>query len=256
MRKIIFAICICLSVFTFSVNGQEITHKQKKTTRVMSYNIRNCIGMDGKMDIDRLADVLNKSEANVIGLQELDSMANRTGKRNIVGELAEKTGTYPLFSGAINFDGGKYGIGMLSKEKPLSYITMPLPGREEARTFLIAEFKKYFVCCTHLSLTEEDQITSVGLIVDVINELHSKKPVFLVGDMNAEPDSKTTELFKEHFYMISDPKQNTFPSDTPNICIDYIYQFKNTDRVNVTGYEVITGTQASDHLPIFNDIKF
>lgn len=252
MRKLLFTLCACLSVIT--VNAQEIQPKPEKAVRIMSYNIRNCIGMDEKMDIDRLAGVLNNSLPDVAALQEVDSVTTRTGKLDILGELAGRTGLYATFAGAIDFQGGKYGVGILSKEKPLSHKSMPLPGREEERVLLIAEFKNYYVCCTHLSLTKEDRETSVRLITERLNGLNTKKPVFLAGDMNARPDSHTTELFEEHFYMLSDPSQATFPSDDPKGCIDYIYQLRSKRKAKVLGYQVIYGTTASDHLPIFNDI--
>lgn len=245
-----------LSVFALSSNGQNPEPKSNNAFRIMSYNIRNCIGMDGKMDIDRLAGVINDAAPNIVAIQELDSMTSRTGKKDILGELAERTKLYPVFAGAIDFSGGKYGIGMLSKDKPISHKAMPLPGREEARAFLIVEFKKYYVCCTHLSLTEADRETSVKLIAEALNGLNTKKPVFFAGDLNAKPNSKTIELFNEHFYMLSDPALNTIPSDGPKECIDYIFQLKNRKQVKVSDYKVMYGVTASDHLPIYNDVKF
>ena len=41
---------------------------------------------------------------------------------------------------------------------------MALPGREEARALIMAEFEDYIYCCTHLSLTEEDRMTSLEMI--------------------------------------------------------------------------------------------
>lgn len=255
MRKLILALCAALSIVTVNLNGQNTDKKPGNAIRIMSYNIRNGTGMDGEMNLDRIAGVINGIKPDLAAIQEIDSMAARTGKQDVLVELAKKTGLYPVFSGAINFQGGKYGIGMLSKEKPVSSRTMPLPGKEEARTFLLVEFKDYYMCCTHLSLTEADQETSVGLIAEKLKELDTKKPVFLAGDLNAEPDSRTIKLFNEHFYMLSDPSLYTFPSDKPDKCIDYIYQFRNKRKVKVLGYEVVSGCTASDHLPIYNDVK-
>lgn len=51
----------------------------------------------------------------------------------------------------------------------------------------MAEFDNYIYCCTHLSLTEEDRMASLKLIKDFAAA--HKKPFFLAGDLNAEPES-------------------------------------------------------------------
>ena len=66
-----------------------------------------------------------------------------------------------------------------SKEKPLGYRYLPLPGREEARALLVVEFEKYIYCCTHLSLTEEDRMLSLPVIRQVAAS--ANKPFFIAG---------------------------------------------------------------------------
>ena len=44
------------------------------------------------------------------------------------------------FAPAIDFDGGKYGIGLLAKKTPIRVERMALPGREEARAMILVEF--------------------------------------------------------------------------------------------------------------------
>lgn len=72
------------------------------------------------------------------------------------------TGMHPFFAPAIDYDGGKYGIGMLSREKPLDVRVVPLPGREEARTLFVADFPDYTFVGTHLSLTGDDRMASLA----------------------------------------------------------------------------------------------
>lgn len=94
---------------------------------------------------------------DVIALQELDSMTQRSNALDVLHELSLKAQMYPVYAPSIDFQGGKYGIGILSMKKPLSCFRMALPGREEKRTFLLVEFKKDYVACVHFSLTAEDQ---------------------------------------------------------------------------------------------------
>ncbi len=59
-----------------------------------------------------------------VAVQEVDS-AHTTQRRTLCasGELASLTGMHANFARAIDFQGGAYGIGVLSKRKPLSCTT-------------------------------------------------------------------------------------------------------------------------------------
>ena len=105
--------------------------------------------------------------------------------------------------------------------------------------------------CTHLSLNEEDRVTSVGIICDVVSKLD--KPAFIAGDMNARPTSKPMEAFKEYAQVLSNDKKFTIPSNEPRACIDYILGVNGTFKVlkDVVGYDILY----SDHLPLYVDVK-
>lgn len=98
--------------------------------KIMSYNVRHCSGMDLMVDYDRTAKVIIKNQPDVVALQELDSMTSRSGRKYQLEELANRTNFYPTFGKAIDYDGGGYGVGILTKEKPLSTKRIPLPGEE------------------------------------------------------------------------------------------------------------------------------
>ena len=68
---------------------------------------------------------------------------------------------------------------MLSKEKPVSYRYIALPGREEERVLLWVEFERYIFCCTHLSLTPEDRMLSLPILRREAAFAH--KPLFIAG---------------------------------------------------------------------------
>ena len=124
------------------------------TLRLMTYNIKNATGMDGVCDFQRIANVINNASPDVVAVQEVDSVTNRSNQKYVLGEIAERTQMYACFAPAIDYDGGKYGIGLLSKKAPGHLQTIALPGREEARALILAEFEDYIYCCTHLSPKE------------------------------------------------------------------------------------------------------
>ena len=238
-----------------NIYSQEKGAREDNTLRIMSYNIRNGRGMDDVSDIQRTADVINKIGPNVVAVQEVDSVTGRSGQTDILRVLADKTLMFPVYAPAINYDGGKYGIGMLSKEKPLRHYHLALPGREEERALLIVEFEKYIYCCTHLSLTGEDRLASL----DIIRKEAAKanKPFFIAGDFNAEPDSEVIQGIQNDFVILTNTKLPTWPADKPTDIIDYIAAYaKDSTAFTRLSTWVVDEPAASDHRPIVADIVF
>ena len=94
----------------------------------------------------------------------------------------------------------------------------------------MAEFRDYWFCVTHLSLTREDSSASI----DTIAALAAKcsKPFFIAGDFNLTPDSEPITRMKKYFILLSDPAQKTFPAG------------------HVKERRVIEAPAASDHRPV------
>ncbi len=238
---------IFAALFIFSAQAQN-------TLKLMSYNIKNANGMDNVCNFQRIANVINNTSPDVVAIQEVDSMTNRSGQKYVLGEIAERTQMHGYFAPAIDYDGGKYGIGLLTKQVLLRLQTLPLPGREEARTLILAEFADYIYCCTHMSLTEEDRMKSLELVKAFTSS--STKPLFLAGDMNAEPESGFIKKLQKDFQILSNPKQHTFPAPDPKETIDYIATLKqNAKGFAVISAKVINEPMASDHRPILVELR-
>ena len=139
------------------------------STKVLCYNTHNCVGLDGEFSCERIAKIISEVDADAVAVQELDSMTTRHPGVDVLSELAKHTGMHAVYAPTIDYRGGKYGIGMLTKQKPLSYRQVPLPCRSEPRALLIVELEDYYYCCTHLSLHEEDRITSAAIIIDELS---------------------------------------------------------------------------------------
>lgn len=238
---------IIATLFIFPLQAQN-------TLKLMTYNIKNANGMDDVCDFQRVANVINNASPDVVAIQEVDSMTNRSGQKYVLGEIAERTQMHAYFAPAIDYDGGKYGIGLLTRQVPVRLQTIPLPGREEARALILAEFEDYIYCCTHMSLTEEDRMESLKIVKSFTTPY--KKPLFLAGDMNAEPESDFIKELQKDFQILSNPKQHTYPAPEPKETIDYIATLKS----NVNGFALISAQvlhepMASDHRPILVELR-
>lgn len=219
------------------------------TLRIMSYNIRNCRGIDNVFDIGRTAEAIRKADADFIALQEVDSVTNRSQGISIADTLATLCNMKRYYSAAIDYDGGKYGVAILCKEKANATYGMPLPGSEESRTILIAEYPDFFFASTHLSLTEEDRLASLAIIDSIAAK--AEKPFIIAGDLNDDPQSRFFDNMLRNWDILSHTDRFTFPADNPYATIDYIAIFrKKAGNVKKTNATVIDEPEASDHRPV------
>lgn len=147
MKNIIF-ILLLIPLFSFGLNN---------SFKIMSYNIRHGETSDKGFDLSRCAAVIAKEKPRFISLQEVDMFTSRVGKINSCEEIIKNLNENQFsvtnwhFSKAINFDGGEYGVALLSREKPLRIDTIKLGGNEP-RVLLMCEFNDCWVGVTHLPL--------------------------------------------------------------------------------------------------------
>ncbi|MBO4935885.1 MAG: endonuclease/exonuclease/phosphatase family protein [Alistipes sp.] len=206
-----------LEIPSFSNDGASRLFK----IRAMSYNVRNCKGLDDVVDYERVGKVIADMNAEVVAVQELDSMTTRYPGQDVLKNLADYTGMHSTFGAAISYKGGKYGVGVLSKEKPISYYCVPLPCSSEPRVLLVVEFENYYFCSTHFSLYAEYREQAVNIINEEAKRL--KKPFLVAGDFNTRRGSEQMRLMAETFHIFEKRAPiDTFPSDAPTQEIDYI----------------------------------
>ena len=242
MRKLVIVLMLLLTTFPIA---------SARKLRVMSYNIHNCVGVDGKKSYIRCAEVINKVQADIVAIQELDSMTTRTDVY-VLGELAKRSNYHDYYGKTIPYRGGSYGIGVLTKEPALSVEFHRLPCRKEPRGMLLLDMGKYYFIATHLSLAKEDQLASVEIIRNIVSKLD--KPTLFAGDLNAAPHSATMNAFAEFMTTLNDTNRATFPTKKPRKCIDYILGCNG--RFKTKRSEVIYDCIYSDHLPLYIDTKF
>ncbi len=253
-HKALLTIIACGMMF----GGCAATRTNEMT--VMSFNVRHCAGSDMKLDVSRVAAAIASVRPRFAALQELDVKAKRSDRIDEPAELARLTGMKATFGKTIDFQGGAYGVMLLSQEDPISVTKVPLPGKEP-RLLLLAEFDDCVVGSTHLSVAnEKERMDSVGLIRDAVAKF--TKPVFVCGDWNARPDSPVLKELGKFLAVLSPTDQNTFHGTAPKllsdpkICIDYIA----VDKAHAKSFRVLEGavvpdTVSSDHKPIFIRLK-
>src|SRR5215510_3662528 len=107
-----FALLVIFALVLFC-SGFSATAKRR--LRVMTYNIHVGVGMDKKLDLQRIADVINKEKPDLVGLQEVDRGVKRTEGKDEISELAAMTKMDYAFAHNLDYQGGMYGVAILSR---------------------------------------------------------------------------------------------------------------------------------------------
>lgn len=249
--------------------GFSVSCRDGNELRLVTYNV-GAFHKAGFSTEQMCEQILMELEPDAVSLNELDSCNTRGGICNDqLAQVSAALGGWPcVFGSAIAYKGGSYGIGVLTAPKHgvIEKWTAKLPkvdGRE-VRALAVIENEKFVLCSTHLDLTDSSQLAQVAAIDSLIAERYEgfDKPVFLCGDMNAEPPSATIQRLAENWQILSST-DFTFSTDNPCKCIDFIFAYRKAAPVEVLEARVCTAfenkeldaTVASDHFPSFVKIK-
>ena len=229
----------------------------------MTYNIHVGIGMDKKLDLNRIADVINAEGPHLVGLQEVDRGVQRTQRIDEIVELAKLTHMDYAFAFNLAYQGGQYGVAILSR--------LPIAATEhrlfknlreaERRGFILAEVgfhgRKLNFVTTHLDYQYDDgRLFETEQLLNAVHDV--KGPLIVVGDFNDSPSGRSYQLMRADFddaWAQSRPNDGGFsyPADKPAKRIDYIF-LRRTDRIRAKRAWIVD-TLASDHVPIVADLQ-
>ena len=227
-----------------------------KRVGILSYNIRHGKGLDGQIDLARIAGVIRSASPDIVALQEVDRRMSRTGYMDQAGELAHLTGMQVAFGRAMRFkEQGQYGNAILSRWPITRAETRPLPGKLEPRSVLIANMTistdkdnpvAILFLATHLALDEASRLRSVTEIASIVDTWPG--PALLAGDLNAKPTSAVIDALGQTWNNTTTGQELITFGPNP-AQIDYIF-YRPENRWHVVETRVIDERVASDHCPI------
>jgi endonuclease/exonuclease/phosphatase family metal-dependent hydrolase len=240
--------------------------------RVMVYNIHAGKDAAGIDNLARVAELIRQTAADVVLLQEVDRGTTRSGIVDQPEVLSRLTGFRMAFGRSLMYQGGDYGIAVLSRWPITSQRTVPLPvdppqersgSSHEPRVALQANIAspvgKVTVINTHIDASRDDrwrrqEIATVLAVAD-----SSTGILLLGGDLNSTPESAIQQAVRSRGLRdawtvcgaVRDSAGFTYPADSGVKRIDYLY-FR--PEVSCSRAEVIR-TQASDHRPLVVDVR-
>jgi endonuclease/exonuclease/phosphatase family metal-dependent hydrolase len=243
----------------FCLIAQDARADQPVRLRVLSYNIHHGEGIDGKLDLKRITQVIQSVAPDVVALQEVGRKTERTGRVDQPNELARLSGMKVVFEKNIDFQGGQYGNAILSKLPIVHHRNLLLPCFDEGeqRGVLIAELRveaaggPVLFLATHLDHRRDDseRFASAQRINELI-QADLKMPAILAGDLNATVESRVLGKFAELWCVSNTDELATVPVSEPKRQIDFIL-FRPGIRWRVAEVRVLTEAVASDHRAIF-----
>ncbi|MEC7638757.1 MAG: endonuclease/exonuclease/phosphatase family protein [Verrucomicrobiota bacterium] len=245
-------------------NQKKLTTEddQNLRLRILSYNIHHAKGVDGKLDVPRIAQVILSVDPDLVALQEVDKNTIRTGKVNQDIELSRLTKMNSVFGSNITFQGGQYGNAILSKFPIIKNKNFLLPNVDsgEQRGLLqsqiqISNKENVLFFSTHLDHRRSDteRLASAKAINQIIS-LDNKSPAILAGDFNDVPDSPTLKELGKVWLRSNKKILRTIPASKPSRQIDYIF-VQPKERWKIIESQILDEDIASDHRAIFSIIE-
>ena len=233
--------------------------QDRPTLRILAYNIKHGEGMDRVIELERAARLIDSLDPDIVALQEIDSAVERTSRVDQATRIGELTGLHAAFGGFFDFQGGRYGMALLSKQPFVDLPNHRLPDGAEPRTALAGRVRvgepplEILVVGIHLYATAEERLAQAERLVEILAD--ETGPVVLAGDFNSRPDSEVMALLARS-WQIPDKGADrfTFPSDAPDREIDYIL-YRPAELFEVLELRVIDEPLVSDHRPVLIELR-
>jgi endonuclease/exonuclease/phosphatase family metal-dependent hydrolase len=220
--------------------------------RVMTYNIKH-----GEVSsLESIASVINGQGADLVALQEVDVLTNRSGRVDQAARLGELTGMFHAFQPALlSFDGGQYGVALLSRYPIVSSQRIALRSAAEQRILALMEVEVdpehvIPVGVTHFGTTGASE--RLNQAEDVKAALAGRPWAVLAGDLNATPSEGSMASLRQQ---LSDAwtrggSGNGYTQNAvfPTKRIDYV--MLGSAWISPLTAKVVGASSQSDHRPV------
>ena len=260
-----FAVCVLLLLTGCASAGPGGAAR----LRVLTYNIHAGKDAGQQRNLDRVAEVIRASAADIVLLQEVDRNTERSGREDHIAVLAQLTGMDMWFAKSLDFQGGQYGIAILSKLPLDTAYVVPLvvrPPQERSGTYeprvglhavIRGPFGYLHIVNTHLDPAAEPTYRHqefINLLAHIARTVSPGNPLIFGGDLNARPD--TPEITALTLSLLDSWRRcgdggpgYSYPADEPDRRIDYVW-LRNGTCTNAR----VLDTLASDHRPLLVEV--
>jgi endonuclease/exonuclease/phosphatase family metal-dependent hydrolase len=239
--------------------------------RILTYNVHRCIGMDRRLDVARIADVIGALEPDIVALQELDVGRARTGGVDQAHAIAERLEMAFHFNAAMRVEEEQYGDAILTsyperliKAGPLPGLNPSIPLEPRGALWIAVDIDgvEVQVINAHLGLAPTEQQVQAAALAgpDWLGHPDCQAPAILLGDFNA---TRTSVVYRTLAARLRAARPlaplrratSTFPSRLPFLRIDHLFVSPDIAVVDVDAPYTPATRVASDHLPLVMDFE-
>lgn len=222
---------------------------------VASYNIHRGVGLDRRLDLDRIAGVVAETHADVVGLQEV-IRGNGSAGADQAAYLASRLGMDIVMGETRAHGGGTYGNAVLTRLPIKGSARCDLScGIREPRGCLRVDLavgdRVLHVFVVHLGLAfreRREQVELLGGFIRASAELEG--PRVLLGDFNEWHRGPVTRGLRREFSSPMRRMRRTHPAMFPLFALDRIYWDVELEGVAFHVHRSRIARVASDHLPV------
>jgi len=255
MRRPALILALSLTLTGCGIAWHQLLREPVELT-VVSYNIRHGRGGDDIVNLPRTATVLRHLGPDIVGLQEVDHRVARSGGTPQADSLGRLLDMEAAFGAFMPYQGGEYGMAILSRHPIVGQASIRLPAGNEPRIALRADVllpngDTIAVVNVHFDWVANDsfrvaQATYLTTVLDTLS-----RPYLLLGDFNDEPGSRTLDLFTARATEARKPRAGrfTFSATAPSKEIDFIFAAPSS-AWDVGTARVVDEWEASDHRPV------
>ena len=232
------------------------------TLRVLAYNIHHGEGMDSLLDLDRVAALIRDVDPDLVALQEIDSVAARTGGVDQAAELGRLTGMTPVFGRFMPYQGGAYGMALLSRWPIRASMNHRLPDGTEPRAAVEVVVaspstgREIRFVGVHFYRTESERAAQAdSLDARLFRGAGADLPTILAGDFNSEPGTRVIEDRAANWTIVDKGDDRmTYSSFDPVREIDFV-MYRPDAAFTVIDERLIDEPVISDHRPLVVDFE-
>lgn len=197
------------------------------TLRVATWNVLHAEHPGGRCDNEALSHAVAALDADIVGLQEVDSGMLRSGRLHqaAAASAAVSGGRHAYVAARRRWDGGTFGNALVVRGEIEVVHGFRLPRRSwrsERRAALVATARlhstSWTVGITHLSVDRAESTAQLDFVLDVLEA--APAPRLLLGDLNRRAH-EVTQTFTDRGWATTDTGP-TYPAGQPVLRIDHI----------------------------------
>jgi len=241
---------------------EEEDEPKTYTIRVLTYNIFHGETTLGKIDMDLFGQIIKDEKPDLVALQEVDKGTTRSGGIDQTAELSTRTGLTGYFAKARDFQGGDYGVAILSKLPVDDFKVVPAYKTGTYGTaYAYAKVKldddtHIWFNSSHLSTNLEERTVHTQELVNYYRTVLKREPLIISGDLNAQLPDPEMQILTEDFAESDEDLLNTFSTRTGmRSKIDFI-MYPKTGDWKVRSVKRICRPDASDHCAVFAELEY